>query len=196
MLFRSFAVQITLALSMEPLVLTVAGLWNSGPLHWQTHWEAKYPSWHRVIQRDWETPRCAEWVETLTQAIAKCPRPPVLAAHSLGCALVAHWAALSTPKAIAGAFLVAPSDVEAPSYPAGTSGFIPMPLTTLPFPTLVVASTNDPYVSPERVRAFASAWGSELISIGDAGHINGDAGYGPWPAGERLFLEFCNRVQG
>ena len=125
---------------MSPLVLTLAGLWNSGPQHWQTHWEARHPQWSRVPHGEWQTPDKDTWVAELDRAIAACARPPVLAAHSLACVLVAHWAASGSPHKIAGAFLVAPSDVEAPSYPAGTTGFAPMPLQALPFPTLVVAS--------------------------------------------------------
>lgn len=176
---------------MEPLVLTLAGLWNSGPQHWQSHWEARHPAWKRPAHRDWQTPDKDEWVAELDQAIAACERPPVLAAHSLACALVAHWAASGSPHRIAGAFLVAPSDVEASSYPPGTTGFAPLPLAPLPFPTLVVASSDDPYVSVARARAFASAWGSAFELIGDAGHINGDAGYGNWPEGEAMLLAFA-----
>ena len=70
-----------------------------------------------------------------------------------------------------------------------------MPLHKLPFPSVVVASTNDPYVTPERARLFANAWGSKFVEIGDAGHINGDAGYGPWPEGEQMLVSFCEGVQ-
>jgi hypothetical protein len=175
-------------------VLTLAGLWNSGPQHWQTHWEREY-QWVRAPHRNWETPDRAEWVRELDEAIAACRRPPVLAAHSLSCTLVSYWAASGSRHRIAGAFLVAPSDVDAPSYPDCTTGFQPMPLQALPFPGLVVASSNDPYVSEARARQFAEAWGSELHVIGDAGHINGDAGYGPWPEGKRLLLDFCAKVQ-
>lgn len=171
-------------------VLTVAGLWNSGPEHWQTHWERAHPGWRRVPQRSWDEPERAEWVAALEKAIAECAEPPFLAAHSLACTLVAHWAQEGRRSPIAGAFLVAPSDVEAPSYPKKTGGFAPMPLVKLPFPSLVVASTNDEYVSFERATAFAAAWGSRLVSIGDAGHINGAAGYGPWPEGQELFRVF------
>jgi len=96
---------------------------------------------------------------------------------------------------VRGAFLVAPSDVEAPSYPPNAIDFEPMPLAPLPFPSIVVASTNDQYVSLDRAKAFASAWGSRLVVIGDAGHINGASGYGPWPEGEKLLLEFCDSLR-
>lgn len=173
-------------------VLILAGLWNSGPQHWQTLWERRHPGWQRVPHRDWSTPARQEWVSELEGAIAAVDGgPPVLVAHSLSCVLVSHWAASGSARKVAGAFLVAPSDVEAPSYPDGTSGFKPMPLQKLPFPSIVVASSNDPYVSQQRARAFAGAWGSRLVEIGAAGHINGDSGHGEWPEGEQMLQDFC-----
>jgi predicted alpha/beta hydrolase family esterase len=180
---------------MECDVLTLPGLWNSGPQHWQTQWEARHPGWRRLAHRDWNSPVCTEWVAELDGAIAAANGPPVLVAHSLSCALVGHWAASGSVLAVAGAFLVAPSDVEAPGYPADPVGFGPMPMARLPFPSIVVASSNDPYVSIERARRFADAWGSTLVDIGDAGHINGDAGFGPWPEGEAMLAAFCARLQ-
>ncbi len=170
-------------------VLTVPGLWNSGPQHWQTHWEAKHAGVRRVVQRDFDHPERDEWVATLDAAIRSCPRPPLLAAHSLGCTLVAQWALERGGEGVAGAFLVAPSDAEAPGYPVEGRTFTRVPLQALPFPSIVVASTNDQYVSIERARVFAAAWGSRLVVIGDAGHINGASGYGPWPEGEQLLME-------
>lgn len=175
-------------------VLVLTGLWNSGPNHWQTHWERKHPEWARVPHRDWNNPQCREWVAELDAAIAACDGPPVLVAHSLGCVLAAQWARSGSPLRIAGAFLVAPSDVDAPSYPANANGFAPMPLDKLPFPNMLVASNNDPYVTAERARAFAAAWGSKLVEIGNAGHVNGDAGYGEWPEGEQMLQEFCAQL--
>lgn len=176
-------------------VLVLAGLWNSGPAHWQTLWEKEHPEWVRVAHRDWETPNREEWVAELEAAIAKCKRPPVLVAHSLSCSLVTRWAASNSKLKIAGAMLVAPSDTDAPTYPDCTTGFQAMQLERLPFPTLVVASSNDEFVLPQRARQFAQAWGSEYLEIGNAGHINGDAGYGRWPEGEQLLLNFCEQVQ-
>lgn len=176
---------------MEPNVLTIPGLWNSGPKHWQTLWEAKFPSWQRVLQRNWDRPDRHEWVATLDRAIAAQPAPPVLVAHSLGCCLVAEWVAETGGNSVTGAFLVAPSDVEAPTYPMEGRSFSRMPLVRLPFPSLVITSSNDAYVSVDRARLFASSWGSSLIEIGPAGHINGDSGHGPWPEGEALLADFC-----
>jgi predicted alpha/beta hydrolase family esterase len=95
---------------------------------------------------------------------------------------------------VAGAFLVAPSDVEAPSYPVPVNGFAPIPLAPLPFPSTVLASSNDPYITMARATAFAQAWGSRLVDIGEAGHVNADSGHGAWPEGERLLQEFCDQI--
>jgi predicted alpha/beta hydrolase family esterase len=59
----------------------------------------------------------------------------------------------------------------------------------LPFPSVVVASTDDPFASLDRSRAFAAVWGSRLVTLERAGHINADAGFGPWPEGRRLLDE-------
>ena len=180
---------------MDGDVLILSGLWNSGPEHWQTHWEARHPGWRRVEHRDFNDPVRDEWVAELDAAVATCRGAPVLVAHSLGCMLAAHWAASGSPLRAAGAFLVAPSDVEAASYPIDANGFAPVPLARLPFPSVVIASTNDPFVTRERARAFADAWGSSYVEIGEAGHVNADAGYGDWPEGESLLLEFLNKVR-
>ena len=180
---------------MDGDVLILSGLWDSGPQHWQSHLEARHPEWRRVAHRDFNNPERGEWVAELDAAVAACAGAPVLVAHSLGCILAAHWAASGSPLRAAGAFLVAPSDVEAPSYPIGSNGFAPMPLQRLPFPSLVLASTDDPFVSRERAQAFAQAWGSRYVEIGAAGHVNADAGYGDWPEGERLLLEFLEQLR-
>jgi predicted alpha/beta hydrolase family esterase len=85
---------------------------------------------------------------------------------------------------VRGVLLVGPSDTEAPVYPPGPSGFAPMP--RLPFSSLVVTSRDDIYVSPARARDFAASWGSEVVAIGPAGHINAASGHGPWPEGLAL----------
>jgi len=180
-----------LAADLSP-VLLLPGLFDSGPEHWQTLWLAGRPGFRRVEQKDWATPRCADWVATLDQAVQEAGRGALLVAHSAGCALVAHWAS-ARHRGVRCAMLVAPSDVEAPSYPVGPTGFSPMPLQPLPFASTVVASSDDPYVSLERARFFADSWGSRFVNIGPAGHVNTASGLGEWPAGLELLEELARR---
>jgi len=167
-------------------VLLVPGLYDSGPQHWQRHWQRER-GFRVVEQRDWQTPRREDWVAAIEAAATESAGPLVLASHSLGCTTVAWWARSTAHAArVRGALLVAPSDIEAPSYPPGTTGFAPLPLDRLPFASVVVASSDDPYVTLVRARQFAAAWGGELVDIGAAGHINTGSGHGPWPDGLAL----------
>lgn len=175
-------------------ILLLPGLWNSGPEHWQSHWERERSDSTRVVQAEWETPDRADWVATLDAAVRAAEGPVVLAAHSLACTLVSHWAAQAGDEAlrrVRGALLVAPSDVEAPSYPEGTTGFAPMPMAPLPFRSIVAYSTDDEYVSADRARAFAAAWGSRAVEAGALGHLNSASGLGTWPLGQSLLDELA-----
>lgn len=161
------------------------GLNNSGADHWQTRWEERY-GYTRIHQRDWDTPDAADWIYTINEVLA--PFPPenvVLIGHSLACCTIVRWAE-HYRRTIRAALLVAPSDTEAPSYPPGTTGFTPMPDFTLPFPSIVVTSSDDYYVSPQRATLFAGSWGSRLIDVGARGHINSNSGLGHWPEGHQL----------
>jgi serine hydrolase len=173
-------------------VLTLPGYGDSGPDHWQSHWERADRACRRVAQDDWLEPRLEDWLAVLDRYVAECAAPPVLAAHSLACALVAHWAgrARSTAR---GALLVAPADVQSPLRTGDlVRTFSPIPLVRLPFPSIVVASTDDPFVALDRAIAFATAWGSRLVTLEGAGHINADAGFGPWPEGRDLLAELTD----
>ena len=124
---------------MPTRALLLPGLYDSGPAHWQTHWEQSEPGFVRVIQDDWATPRLADWVARLDQAVTAHGRQVVLVGHSSSCALIAAWSQLPGRR-VRGGLLVAPSDSEAPSYPAGPTGCAPMPTARIPFRTIVVAS--------------------------------------------------------
>lgn len=171
-----------------PPVLILPGYDSSGPEHWQSLWQRAHPEYRRVEQRDWTAPVCDEWVAALDHAVLAAAAPPVLVAHSLGCHTVVHHAARHG-RPVRGALLVAPPDVDDPDFPPVIEGFRPVPRMPLPFPSIVVASSDDWYTTPDRAQALAEAWGSRFVLLERAGHINADAGFGPWPDGTRLLAE-------
>lgn len=163
-------------------ILILPGLGNSGEGHWQTIWEKDF-GFTRINQKDWDRPNRMDWVDSVQIEVNKYdPDSIILVAHSLACCTIAYWSQ-KFPIKIKGALLVAPSDTESEVYPDGTTGFKPMPLTSLPFRSIVVTSTNDPYVGTERANQFANAWGSKLILLPEAGHINVASGFGKWLGG-------------
>jgi len=176
-------------MSLDTPVLVLPGIGNSGTQHWQTFWERRHPAWQRVNLGDWDGPACEDWVHALDVAVGACPSPPVLVAHSLACLLVAHWTHHSAlvPK---GAFLVAVPDPQSTSFPDTARGFVPVPLASFVFRSLVVASTNDVLGSLAYAKRCAMAWGSTFVDIGQAGHINADSGHGEWNEGYDLLQRF------
>lgn len=175
---------------MSSTVLTFPGIGNSGPQHWQSLWEQSNPEFVRIVQRDWDNPVCEEWASVLENTVQRIGSQVVLVAHSLACLAVAHWAA-KAHSPVKAALLVAVPNPEGPNFPAEAIGFAPLPQQHFSFPSIVVASTDDPYGSLAHTQACASEWGSRLVNIGAAGHINASSGLGQWPGGYALLQQLC-----
>ncbi|MEP6823456.1 MAG: alpha/beta fold hydrolase, partial [Ramlibacter sp.] len=135
-------------------VLVLPGWENSGPTHWQSLWEARH-GYVRVEQHDWLKPLRGDWVARLEDVVLACDEPPVLVAHSLGCILTVAWAARSSnAHRVRAALLVAPGDVERPEVREQIPTWSPIDLQALPFPSVLLASRDDPYCEFERARLF------------------------------------------
>jgi predicted alpha/beta hydrolase family esterase len=172
-------------------ILFVPGYTGSGPEHWQTRWESRLSTAARVEQDDWDHPEPEAWNARIIEAVRAATRPVVLVAHSLGVVAVARAAPSFPAGSVQGAYLVAPADVEEPGLkPEHLHAFAPIPREPLPFPSILVASRTDPYCSYERAEDFGAAWGSKVVDAGEAGHINMDSGFGPWPEGLMSFAGF------
>ena len=176
---------------MQRPVLIVPGIGNSGPQHWQSLWQQAEPGWRRLRVPDWEQVQAGDWVAALERDVAELGAGVVLVAHSLGCLAVAQWATQSELAAsVAGALLVAPPDPQAAAFPAQQArSFLPAG-APLPFPALVLASSDDPYAAIERARDMARAWAAELLELGPRGHLNAASGLGEWPQGRALLSRF------
>ena len=175
--------------STDPLILIVPGLNNSGPGHWQTIWQEQRRDCQRVELGMWEQPHRNTWVNQLKLAIRQADRPVILAAHSLGCLAVAWWAQLeqSGPDSpVRGALLVAPPEVDHRPHDPRVATFAPTPVQPLPFPTILVGSHNDHYMSFRTARRLARNWGAQFADAGAIGHINADSNLGEWPFGQFL----------
>ena len=169
-------------------VLILPGWQGSGPAHWQSRWERRHGC-QRVEQHDWLRPRRGDWSARLEEVVLAQPpaAPLLLAAHSLGCLLVAWWAAHSRHTArVAGALLVAPPEIERADLRQQIPGWAPPVRQRLPFRGIVVASSDDPYGRLEYANRLAADWGAAFYSVGPRGHLNADSGLGDWPEGHAL----------
>jgi uncharacterized protein len=167
-------------------LLLLPGWQNSGPMHWQSRWEALHGH-RRVEQDDWQWPRRGDWMARLDEVVLHTQGPVSLVGHSLACHLVANWAAHSRHAGrVVAALLVAPPDTERDDMPPQLFNWRPISRQCLPFPSLAVLSSDDPFCGLHRGRQIAMDWGSERVEIGPRGHINGDSGLGDWPEGIAL----------
>ena len=171
------------------LVLTLPGWLNSGPDHWQTHWEQLYGA-QRVQQADWERPLRGDWLAALEEHVlavaAQHTQPPrfAVAAHSLGCHLLAAWAAHSRHAHwVQAALLVAPPDVSQTNTPPAVARWHPSVTQALPFKAAVWGSNDDPFSSWHSTQALAHQWGASTHYLEGGGHINAQTGLGDWPQG-------------
>lgn len=179
----------------EADILILPGLGNSGDGHWQRRWGERFSTARFVEQADWHHPKLLPWVETIERHILLATRPVVLVAHSLAVSAAVHTAARLTDTKVRGAFFVSAPDHEAKILPAAAKPFGNVPRDPLPFPSMLIASTDDPLCSVERAAEFATCWGSDFHLAGAAGHINPASGHGPWPEGLVMFTRLMQRLK-
>ncbi|WP_454739412.1 RBBP9/YdeN family alpha/beta hydrolase [Cupriavidus necator] len=182
--------------SSEPTFVFVPGLRDHVAQHWQTLLETRLREAGRPVVSVPPMGRddldCASRVEAIESAFAQVRSPAIIVGHSGGVVMVAHWAS-KYRHPILGALLAAPPDFEQPmpvGYPTmealAAAGWLPVPREPFPFPSIVAASRNDPLASFERVAALARDWSSELVDLGQVGHLNPASGFGEWPLADTL----------
>jgi predicted alpha/beta hydrolase family esterase len=185
-------------------ILIIPGWTNAGPEHWQTRWQLNLPHARRVEQEEWDKPMLHDWVARIVEAVAAATRPVVLVAHSCGVTAVVHAAPHFAEGKVAGALLVSPPDFAGALeswtepggfWPADQGGFHPVPTAPLPFPSMIIASRDDPYVTYERAEDMAFDWGGDIVDAGQSGHINTASGHGPWPEGLLKLGQFLKRLE-
>ena len=71
------------AATRATLVL-VPGLNDSGPEHWQSHWQRRHDFWLRLNHSRWDTPDIGRWTSALRRQLAGTSRPAILVGHSFG----------------------------------------------------------------------------------------------------------------
>ncbi len=173
--------------------INIPGLHNSNEDHWQTRFEkADSVNFRRINQENWDEPDCETWINRIENKLKDFNHSEIiLIGHSIGCVAIVKWYEKFGHQ-IKGALLVAPSDSESSNYPKYITGFTPIPNKRLPFATIVVASDNDHVTKIERSKEFAENWGSEIVVLENAGHIEPKSGFGAWSLGLELLDKLEN----
>lgn len=170
-------------------LVLVPGFKDSGPDHWQSLWQSQSPVFQRIVQRRWDNPDIELWIAAIQRLIAGRGRPALLIGHSLG-ALASSCLAADRHPLVAGLMLVAPAE------PARFEAEDRVPQCPLGVPSVVVASRNDSFMGFRRAESWGRLWGADLVDLGDAGHINAEAGFGPWRHGLDIVVRLAARIDG
>lgn len=185
-------------LQTQATVLIIPGLRDHVDEHWQTHLESRLAKVRSVPPLQEDKLNCAKRLEAIQMQLEHIEGPVILVAHSAGVLMTVHWAAqyYSKQQQIQAALLVTPPNLAQAwpeNYPTSKAlseqGWSPLPQQKLPFPSLVVASRNDPLAHYAAVLEMAQHWGSQLLDLGEVGHMNPAAGFGPWPEAEQLIRQ-------
>jgi uncharacterized protein len=162
-------------------LLIVPGLHDSGPAHWQSWLQGQYRDSLRVRQRDFGDPHLDRWAARIATVLDQAGGAQrwIAVAHSFGCLALARHLALAPESPIAAALLVAPAEPD--KFGVATL----LPQHPLGVPSTLVASDSDPWMRADSTRRWAARWGSHWLTLGDAGHINAESGFGPLPLAKR-----------
>ena len=171
----------------RPSFLILHGLEGSGPGHWQTWLAGRLRAADAQVAYpdlpDADRPELRSWLDALARELDALASPPVVLCHSLACVLWLHHAAAGGALA-SRLLLVAPPSPESELEPL--QSFLPAPLdagalrASAPEGVRMVCSDDDPYCPEGAQRAYA-ALDVETDVLSGRGHLNPDAGLGPWP---------------
>ena len=178
--------------------LILHGLEGSGPGHWQTWLAARLRADNERVAYpdlpDAEMPSLRSWRERLQGELEALPEgETIVVCHSLSCLLWLHHVGDGGAQADR-VLLVAP-----PSESAGVpqiAAFFPAPLPRLTAGARLVCSDNDPYCPEGAVTLYGGTLDIPVDVIPGGGHLNPDAGYGPWPAVEAWCLDGDRPISG
>ncbi len=167
--------------------LILHGYQGSGPGHWQTWLAGRLRATDAQVSYpdlpDADQPQLRSWLEALDGELDALASPPVVLCHSLACLLWLHHAAAGGRPAER-VLLVAPPSPESELEPLQSFLGAPLDAASLaasaPEGVRLVCSDNDPYCPEGAARAYA-ALGVPVDLIPGRGHLNPDAGLGPWP---------------
>lgn len=176
-------------------ILLLPDLDGAAPGHWLRRWAERFGNGRLVEHQHAGRPQRTEWLKAIENEIMMATRPVVLVAHGLAVSAVAHVAQRLVDTKVRGALLVAPPDHEQGDLPPAFREFGNVPRDPLPFPSMLVASTDDRGCSIDSAVDLATAWGSELHLARNAGHIDLQSGHGPWPEGLLIFTRLMQRLR-
>ena len=168
---------------MQNRVLILHGWGGSDFPHWQSWLASELAKDYGVVNflkfQEYDFPNKDIWKSQLIKEI-ELFNPDIVVCHSIANILWFHICNEIKLKQIKKLLLVAP-----PSFSCDIKeleSFYPcdIPKDLYAKRSILISSTNDPYMSVDEVKDLQKKLSIELELLQDAGHINTDSGFGEW----------------
>lgn len=168
---------------MKKRVLLLHGWGGSDAPHWQSYIAAEVARDYGCVSflklPNFDLPNRDIWVKKTLRELREF-KADIVICHSLANILWFHMCNSGLLEDVEKLFLVAPPSLK--SKIAELESFFPIevPKNLHAKETLLICSSNDPYMSLKEAKELQSELGVEMKVLENAGHINSDSGFGEW----------------
>ncbi|MGE4395836.1 MAG: RBBP9/YdeN family alpha/beta hydrolase [Sulfurimonas sp.] len=165
-------------------VLILHGWGGSNFPHWQSWLSGEIAKDYGCVSflkfSNIDLPNKDEWMSELKRELEEF-KPNIVICHSVANILWFHVCNEGGIKELDNLFLVAPPSLKCDIKEL--KSFFPCNIPTKLYAkkALLIASTNDPYMTMQEADELQKALDIEMLVLQNAGHINSESGYGEWP---------------
>jgi uncharacterized protein len=164
-------------------VLLLHGWGGSNNPHWQSWLAGEIAKEYGCVSflkfSDFDFPLLEVWRKELLEHLEDF-KPDIVICHSLANILWFHLCNDEKLKEVETLFLVAPPSLDCKIEELQSFFPLQTPQNLYAKNTLLVTSTNDPYLSVDEAKKLQKSLNIEMKVVENGGHINADSGYGQW----------------
>lgn len=175
--------------------LILHGWGGSDAPHWQSHLASTLAANYGCVSffpfTNPDMPKLSIWKKELLEHL-EFFQPDIVICHSLANIL---WFHLCNDKALANLkkpkqlYLVAPPALDCTIAELDTFFPLQAPKELYAKKSLLITSTNDPYLCVEDAYKLQKDLDIEMLMLENAGHINAESGFGKWEWMENIFID-------
>ncbi len=169
---------------MKQKVLLVHGWGGSDFPHWQSWLAGEIAKDYGTVcfakLQDMQLPNKDAWAQQLKEHLESFD-PDVVICHSIANILWFHLCNETKLPQVRKLYLVAPPSLQCDIEELKSFFPVDIPHNLYAQEVILIASTNDPYMTLKEAQTLGQSLGVEMKVLQDAGHINAESGYGEWP---------------
>jgi len=168
---------------MSKRVLLLHGWGGSDYPHWQSWLASEIVKNYGCVSflkfSDFDFPKIEIWKSELKKEL-EIFQPDIVICHSLANTLWFHLCSEESLDEVQKLYLIAPPSIHCTIEELQSFFPISMPTKTYAKETLLITSTDDPYLTQNEAKELEISLNVPMKILENAGHINADSGFGEW----------------